>query len=131
MGLYLFQNPLTEEIVEIFQNMSDEHIYEKDGIKYNRIFTIPQTSIDSQKVNPFDSNSFIERTKNKKGTIGNLQDYSKELSLKREQILGKDPLKEKYYENYSKTRGGKKIHPKQKREKLQEKLKGNKFIELA
>jgi hypothetical protein len=42
--------------------------------------------------------------------MGDLWDRSAELSAKRKDKMGKDPVKEKYFENWSKKRKGKK-HP--------------------
>jgi hypothetical protein len=50
-------------------------------------------------------------TGNKKGTMGDLFDQSKELSEARKKIHGgKDPVKQKYWKEWSKKRKGKK-HP--------------------
>ena len=49
---------------------------------------------------------FVEKTRNKSGTIGDLWDMSKELSEKRKKKHGKDPILQKYYKNYSKERNG-------------------------
>ena len=40
MPQYAYQNSETGEIVEIFQKMSDEHVYfDENGLKWNRLFT--------------------------------------------------------------------------------------------
>lgn len=113
MPLYLYQNEKTKEIREIFQSMNEVHEYngEKGNEKnWKRIFTVPQASVDT-KQDPFSTNDFLDRTKSKKGTYGNMLDYSRELSEKRSSIVGgKDPIKENYYKNYSKQRNGAK-HP--------------------
>lgn len=113
MPLYIYQNEQTKEVKEIFQSMNQKHEYfgENGNEKWNRIFTIPQASIDT-KQDPFDSNQYVRQTGSKKGTYGDLLNHSKELSKKREQIAGKDPIKEKYYSDYSKNRKGAK-HPDQ------------------
>jgi hypothetical protein len=41
-----------------------------------------------------------------KGTMGEIWDYSKQLSEKREKMYGKDPVKEKSQNEYSKKRKG-------------------------
>lgn len=105
MPEYLFQNPFTYEIVSVVQNMNDVHEYEQDGIKFVRIFTIPNSSKDTR-CDPFNSKDFVNKTRDKKGTLGELWDLSKELSEKREQVLGKDPVREKYIAEWSKKRGG-------------------------
>ena len=85
--------------------MVEEHVYEENGVKFNRVFTKPTAATDT-KIDPMNSREFVEKTGKKKGTMGDLWDQSQEASQKREKIIGKDPLKEKYYENYSKTRKG-------------------------
>lgn len=109
MPVYKFQNPYTKEIVEVFQHMNDIHSYVQDGINWSRIYTVPMAAVGT-KIDPFSTQQFIEQSYQKKGTIGNLFDQSKELSAKREKILGIDPFKQKYLENWSKKRKGK-THP--------------------
>jgi hypothetical protein len=95
--------------------MEDKHEYfgeNGDENSWKRVFTVPNASIDSQ-VDPFSSKDFVNKTNNKKGTYGDLLDRSKEMSEKRAQIAGGvDPVKEKYYQDYSKARKGAK-HPDQ------------------
>jgi hypothetical protein len=54
---------------------------------------------------------FVRVTSSQRGNVGDLFDRSKELSEKRQKIYGKDPVKNKYFKDWSKKRGGKK-HPK-------------------
>ena len=105
MPIYIFQNPNTGETKEIVQKMNDLHVYREDGVLWNRLFTIPQASIDTD-IDPLSQSSWNEKTKNKTGTVGDLIDKSKELSEKRERIIGKDPIREKYFDNYKKTSNG-------------------------
>jgi hypothetical protein len=107
MPIYLFKNPNTGKIKEIVQRMSENHIYSEDGVEWERIFTIPQASIDTQ-FDAFSENSFRDKTSNKRETLGDLMDRSKELSEKRKDIAGADPVQQKFFEDYSKTRKGKK-----------------------
>ncbi len=113
MPIYSFLNKKTGEVIDVFQSMNDIHEYKGKSGKENfweRIFYSPNASIDT-KQDPFSSNQYLDRTKSKKGTYGNMLDYSKELSEKRASINGGiDPVKEKYYNNYSKERKGAK-HP--------------------
>jgi hypothetical protein len=114
MPIYLYQNTKTQEVREVLQSMNDVHEYygdlETPEDCWERIFTVPTASIDS-KLDPFDSNQYIRATANKKGTYGDLLNKSQELSEKRAQISGGvDPIKEKYYQDYSKNRRGAK-HP--------------------
>jgi hypothetical protein len=124
MPFYLFKNPITKEIVEVFQAMKDEHIFiDSNGIEYERIYTIPQASIDS-KIDAFSSSDFVEKTRNKKGTIGDLWQASRELSEKRGGSAN-DPVKEKFYKNYAKEHGVKHADQikKEKKDKAKENLK--------
>jgi hypothetical protein len=112
MPYYLYQNPKTQKIKEIFQHMKDKHVYVENGLEWERVFNIPQTRIDAlSDVNPFDKQEFIERTGRMKNIKhGDLWDLSAELSRKRAKALGKDPVKEKAAKDYSKKCGGK-PHP--------------------
>jgi hypothetical protein len=84
--------------------MNDAHVYiDENGIEYKRIFFSPNVSIDSN-IDAFSSVDFVEKTKNKKGTIGDLFDKSRELSEKRGGTLN-DPVLKKYYDSYSKENG--------------------------
>ena len=103
MPLYLFKNPKTNKIVSVFQAMNDDHSYSENGIKYERIFTVPNASIDSQ-IDPNSSQQFVEKTGKMKGTLGEIWDYSKEMSEKRSKVTGVDPIREKSEAAYSKKR---------------------------
>ena len=114
MPIYLYQNTKTKEVREVLQGMNDVHEYYGDESEpengWERIYTVPTASIDT-KQDPFSTNQFLDVTKSKKGTYGNMLDYSRELSDKRASIVGgADPIKEEYYKQYSKDRRGAK-HP--------------------
>lgn len=99
--IYLYQNPQSGEIVEVTQGMNDIHeFYGKDGVKWNRVFTTPNASIDS-KIDPFSSRAFLDKTK-QKGNVGDLIDRSKELSERRKDKLGYDPILKKEVDSYKK-----------------------------
>jgi hypothetical protein len=67
---------------------------------------VPNASIDTS-VDPYSSKEFIQKTENKKGTYGDMMDYSKELSYERgEKNGGVDPVKEKYFKDYANKRNG-------------------------
>ena len=107
MPLYIYKHPNKEEYEEVFQSMNEEHSYsDKEGIKWQRQFTSPE--ISSQKItNPWDSNAFVNQTGDNKGTMGDLMDRSAELSdMRAKENGGVDPIKEKKFKEYSKTRGG-------------------------
>lgn len=107
MPIYSYKNPKTGKIVEVIQTMKEDHIYSENGVEFERVFSSPNASIDT-KINPFSSKDFSAKLSNKKETIGSMWDRSRELSDKRTQKEGLDAVKEKYYENYSKKRRGKK-----------------------
>lgn len=108
MPIYLFQNQETEEITEVFFGMNDDkkHI-DENGLEWKRIFTVPNASIDT-KIDPNSAKEFVQKTGNKKGTVGDMLDLSAELSAKREAKDGKDSVKEKFFEDYKKKTNGKK-----------------------
>lgn len=111
MPIYIYLNEKTGETKEIVQSMVEPHIYKENGIEWARVFSIPQSSISTySKLNPFSSQAFINKTNRGPGTIGELWDASKELSEKRKERLGFDPIKEKQLTAYEKKCGGKK-HP--------------------
>lgn len=107
MPIYIYKHPDIEEYTEEVQGMNDKHVYfDPDGLEWKRVFTIPNASIDSQ-IDPYSSKEFIQKTENKKGSIGDMMDYSKEMSQARSESNGGiDPVKEKYYKDYSAKRKG-------------------------
>lgn len=109
MPVYIFTHPETGERKEIVQAMNDEHIYvDEEGVTWNREWTLPNAQVDVE-LDPFDGKAFAEKTKNQKGTVGDLWDQSKEMSEKRKAQLGYDPVKKKYLEKYSKDRMGRRL----------------------
>jgi len=102
MPNYLFQKPNTKIVKEIFQHMAEDHVYSEDGIEWKREWTLPQASFDSN-WDHNNSRNFIEQTAKKKGTMGDLWSKSHELSEKRKEERGIDPLKEKAYSDYQKN----------------------------
>ena len=115
MPLYTYFNSETEEYRDIVQKMSDAHEYFGEGgdeATWKRVFTVPHASIDS-KIDPFKPEDFTRKTGGKKGTYGDLLDKSSELSSQRAELAGGvDPVKEKYFKDYSEKRRGAK-HPSQ------------------
>lgn len=106
MPIYLFKNPKTGNIVSVFQQMNEEHVYSENGIKCERVFTVPNAQIDAD-IDVDSSEKFIEKTGKMKGTLGEIWDYSQELSNKRaEKNGGVDPVRQKAEEKYSKKRRG-------------------------
>ncbi len=112
MPVYIYENPKTKDVIEIIQSVNDEHIYiDKNGLKWNRIFTTPQVGIDT-KLDAFStSKEFAEKTRNKKDNVGQLWDRSKELSQKRKDKFGEDKFKTANLDKWSKKRKGKRPPP--------------------
>lgn len=112
MPEYLYQHPKTGEVKSIIQSIHEKHEFvDEQGVVWSRIFTVPQMSIDTKMDASTDTKTFARLTGNKRGSLGDLFDQSKELSEARKKMYGKDPVKKKYWENWSKKRKGKK-HPK-------------------
>lgn len=108
MPEYCFSNPQKpKEIVTIVMGMNEAHEYIKDGVKWNREWTIPRAGVDT-KANPFSEKDFIRNTANKKGSVSDVWERSAEMSEKRAQKLGgADPVKQKYFAKEKKRRNGK------------------------
>ena len=106
MPIYVYKHPDEEEYREVLQGMNDEHTHEEDGVKWERVFLSPNASVDSQ-IDPFSNQQFVDATAHKKGTYGDLLDYSKEQGERRAaQNGGVDPVQEKYFKEYSAQRNG-------------------------
>ena len=83
MPIYQFRHPDHPIVIEVVQSMKEDHVYiDSEGTKWERVWSVPNASIDSQP-DPFDSKGFVESTKNNKGTMGDLWDQAKEASEKR------------------------------------------------
>lgn len=105
MPLYRFKNPKTGKEVDVLQNMKDEHVYTDDsGTEYERVFLIPNASIDT-KIDGSEAN-FKSIFDNKKGTLGDVFDASKEASEKRKDLYGHDPVQKQFYKDYASKRKG-------------------------
>lgn len=120
MPQYIYVNPETEEIIEVTQGMNDEHVFfDTNGLKWNRVFTVPNAGIDTVKINPFSKKDFLKKT-DKAGTVGSLLDRSKEMSEKRKDKEGFDPIQQNYFKEYSAQRKGRQ-HSEQIKQNLQSK----------
>lgn len=106
MPEYIYQHPKTKEVKTIIQSMNEDHSYSEGGIKWNRVWSNPQLNTKGS-VDPFDEKKFVEKTGNMKGTIGDMFDYSAEMSERRASKAGKDPVKEKLFKDYEKETGKK------------------------
>ena len=120
MPLYLYENKETGEVVEILQSMSEVHEYNgEDGLEkglWRRVFVNPNIAFDTN-VDDTSAKSFVNSSRNKNYSYGDLFDKSAEQSQKRVDKYGKDPIKEKQYSEYSKKTNGK-VHPEQQKEKF-------------
>lgn len=106
---YIFSHPKTGETIEVSQKANDKHEYtDSKGIKWNRVFTVPHAAIDT-KIDPFSSKEYIGKGGRARTTYGELLDRSQELSEKRKQIAGHDPIQEAFIAKERKRRGGKKF----------------------
>lgn len=115
MPIYLFQHPITKQVKEIVQLMNEEHIFiDENKVSWNRIWINPQVAINTQ-ISATDSKSFVDKTRGKNYSLGQLWDMSAELSQKREGMSGVDEIRVKAEESY-KTKT-KKRHPHAKTQK--------------
>lgn len=123
--IYVYEHPKTGEQVEVVQGMNDPHTYTDDkGVEWKRVFIAP-TAVIKNSVNEWDQTSFLKKTRDMKGTVGDMMDLSVELSEKRRASTGgTDPLQQKHFDEYAKRRRGKR-HPKDPKIFDDSKLKGN------
>ncbi len=121
MPMYIFENPKTGEEIELFFGMNDEKEYfDEDGLEWKRVYTSSQLNTQGS-IDPWSNNSFVNATANMKGSVGDLLDKSAELSsIRAEQNGGVDPVKKKYYKEYSDKRGGVK-HPNDQKKSFENK----------
>lgn len=104
MPIYLYKNPTSGKIVHVVQRMNEDHVYSENGVQFERVFIVPNASIDT---NVDTAEKFVERTGKMRGTLGEIWDYSQELSEKRAKSNGgEDPIRKKAEEKYSKKRKG-------------------------
>lgn len=104
MPLYTYTNG--KETIDVYQSMNEPHVYfGKDGKEWQRVWHKPGASVDTQ-YNPLSAKDFSEKVGRTKGTYGDLIDRSRELSEKREKLMGKDPIKERYKKEWSAKRKG-------------------------
>jgi hypothetical protein len=75
-----------------------------NGKVYKRIYYSPNISIDG-KPGGVTREDFIRKTANKKLTVGQMQEISREMHLKRVEKDGQDTVKETWYKEYEKNVG--------------------------
>ena len=105
MPIYEYRNPETGETIEVVQKMNDSHIYiDYDGLEWERVWAAPNAGVDCKLDGSMES--FMNYTKDKKGTMGDIWDASREVSEIRQGKEGKDKVKNRYFKDYSKKRNG-------------------------
>ena len=100
MPYYIYQNPKTGKKKEVLQSMNEPHVYSEDGLAWERVFTVPNSAIDTI-IDASKPRDFLRAT-NKKMTLGDMWDESGRLSEKRKQKLGYDPVKDATVKRYEK-----------------------------
>ena len=115
MPIYTYKHPETDEHIDVVQAMNEDHVYHDDsGLKWKRVYSIPHANIDT-KDNAWSHNRFVEKTGKMKGTVGDVLDYSSELSERRAEANGgEDPVKRKHFDKYEKNVGKKHMSDKSK-----------------
>ena len=104
MPIYKFRHPKTNETIEIIQRMKETHVYVDDeGVEWSRVWESPNASVDTS-IDPFSAKQFREKTGKKGETLGEMWDLSAELSKKRKEKHGYDPVKQKALEKYKDKR---------------------------
>lgn len=82
--------------------MNDEHKYFEGEVEWRRVYTVPTASVDN-KIDPFSSRDFVEKTGRKRDNYGSLLDRAKDAHLARVAKEGRDVVKEKWLNNYETT----------------------------
>ena len=86
--------------------MKEDHVYvDREGLKWDRIFLAANASIDTQG-DCFSKEDVARQTAKHGMTVGDMWALSKDMSNKRAKKAGKDPLKEKYFQDYKAKRKG-------------------------
>lgn len=86
--------------------------------QWRRLFHAPLAAIDT-KIDPNNRQEFIRKTE-KYATLGQTMDASAELSEKRAEKEGEDPIKRRFFDQYARDRKGKR-HPLDRPKKLDSK----------
>lgn len=125
MPYYPFLNEKTGEILDVFHHMNDKEkrYIDENGYEWKRQYIVPLTQVDAvSKIDPHSKKDFMQRA-DKHCKLGEMMDLSRELSARRAEKDGIDPVKQKFYDKYSKDRHGIK-HSQQSREEVKKKLAG-------
>ena len=113
MPQYIYQKGEEEVYVEVIQSMNEEHrFFDSDGLEWRRVFTVPHAVVSSgNEIDPFNIRKCVEKTGDMKGSVGDLWDFSGEMSERRAEKLGhEDPVKRKYFDDYQKKNDCKHFH---------------------
>jgi len=102
MPIYLFENKITGEVKEFLVPLREIGNF-FPGKEWQRIYTVPNISVDSS-IDAYNAKDFVNKTRNKKETIGDLLDRSRELSEKRGG-QSSDPVLKNYFSSYEKEKG--------------------------
>lgn len=110
MPQYIFQSG--KLFSEFFFKMNDAPSIGSEvkieGKVWKRIPSLPQASFDTS-VNAFSDKDLMGKT-NKQSTLGDLQDFARDMSDKRKQKEGFDQKQKDYFKSWSKLRCGR-LHP--------------------
>ena len=60
MPEYIYEHPENGKQITVWQSIHEEHVYKVDDVVYNRVYTIPQASIDT-KIDPYSPKDFREK----------------------------------------------------------------------
>ena len=83
MPIYVYKNPKTNESIEVIQSMTEDHVYiDEDGLEWKRVFIPSQLNTEAS-IDPWSNSDFVEKTRDTKGSYGDMLDRSSELSEKR------------------------------------------------
>lgn len=119
MPTYIYENPRTGEIKEVFQKICEPHTYsDSNGLMWNRVFTKPNAAVDTR-ISSINPNEFVSKTRGKNYSVGQLWDMSAELSEKRGGMTGQDEVREKAEQAYVAKTGKPHPHSKKKKSKFE------------
>ena len=99
----MFKHPDEERYKEVVQKMKDKHVYFDDnGLEWQRVFVAPTTISVGIQSDMDSSSQFVDKTKG--WSVGEMWDYSKELSEKRKSKRGDDHLERRHAKKRSDER---------------------------
>lgn len=128
MPILEFQHVKTGKVESVYFKPDQPREYNgpngKQKGKWKRVWSAPNAAVDTR-VDPHSQADFVRATAKGKGQMGDLWDRAAELSHERaSRNGGVDPVKEKFYERYSKKHKGTR-HPEQVREEATRRLKAD------